>query len=198
MPGTMTCNVGARSGVLACVALGIIFASACRPQVEFRMVSPQVSTDNRYIGLDVELMFGFEEDRFFLEIVNTGRGEVLLGWEQATFVGPDGVAIQLVSAGPQLTRTIPEGSRARVLLTLVSFTHPKPPIWHRRSDRKQHLVHPLIVKQCRPRVRVALPSTRYTSEGVSSETLQFEFEVRLDRETNTKQGEPANVEAWDI
>jgi len=187
-----------RHCALLIVSMAILLLAGCRPDVTFRMTSPQVSPDNRYIGLDVELGFDFHEDWFSVVIANTGQGEVLLDWEQATFVGPDGIAVQLVSAGPQLIRTLPEGSRTVVKLTLVSFTHPRPPLWHRRSDRQRHLVHPLVVKRCAPSVRVALPTTRFTGEAVTSELLQFTFDVRLGGKPAVAGEKKGNGQDWDF
>ena len=168
------------------MSAALVVASACAPVVNFRMVGPQTSAENHYVGPDLEVAFTFHEDWLSLELANGGDGEILVDWENASFVGPDGSATSLISAGGPLLRALPVGTRTTVKLRPAQLSSPAPTIWHRRAHLEKRLVHPSLLNQCVPVVRLVFPIRRYSSAG--SEVIEFAFRVESDEGARPKGG----------
>lgn len=153
----------------------MMLPASCAPTISFMMVGPQASADNRYVGPDLEVAFTFHDDWIGVEMANGGDEEVLVDWQNASFVGPDGSATRLISTGGPLLRALPAGSRTTVKLRPGEWTRPSPTLWHRRAHLERRLVHPTLLYQCVPVVRLVFPIRRFSAAG--NEVLEFAFRV---------------------
>jgi hypothetical protein len=162
-------------GYRALLVALMVLPVACAPTVGFLMVGPQASADNRYVGPDMEVAFTFHDDWIGVEMANGGDSEVIVDWENASFVGPDGSATRLISAGGPLLRALPAGSRTTVKLKPAEWTKPAPTLWHRRAHLEKRLVHHTLLSQCVPVVRLVFPIRRFSAAG--NEALEFAFRV---------------------
>ncbi|MBM4356041.1 MAG: hypothetical protein FJ109_20005, partial [Deltaproteobacteria bacterium] len=159
------------------VAAALVLAAACSRPPVYRMVLPQVSAYNYFVGPDLEVGFEFEPGAIRVSLSNTGDGDLLVDWAQAGFVRPDGVAIPLVPEAVSTVQTLPSGSRSAMRLKPSQWLLPPPTLWHRRANLRYRLVPDAMFERCVPLVRVALPVKRFVGERVLSEVLQFSFQV---------------------
>jgi hypothetical protein len=141
------------------------------------MVLPQVSASNYFVGPDLEVSFEFAPSHLDVTLSNTGDGDVLVDWAQASLVRPDGVATALLPDAVSTVQTLPSGSRSTMRLRPAEWLLPPPTLWHRRANLRPRLVPDPVFDQCVPMVRLALPVKRFIGERVLSEVLQFSFHV---------------------
>ena len=166
----------------ACAALAFFLwlggLSACGPHLAYEMVKPQVSTDNRYVGPQLEIQFQFREDRVRLHLFNTSDEDVLVNWDRATFVDADRRVVRLLSTGTVLSYTVPAGTRATVELAPAQYQCAESRIWNRRAPLKRLLVPAEVISRGVVTVAIQIPITRMdTDESVTDETLDFVFGV---------------------
>lgn len=163
-------------GLLLLAALAL---PACgNSGVLYSLSSPQVSMDNRYVGPDLEIQFRFTQRTIQLEITNSGS-DVMVNWNQATFLNPDGRAVRLEPVGAQPIYTLPSRSRTSVELTLGQWPCGSPRLWHRRVAFQRALVFPQHLQGPQPTVRVLLPVTKVQYDGqMAQEMLEFVFTVK--------------------
>lgn len=171
------------TGLLLWALLGALVG--CGQGMTFRMVRPQVSAVNHYVGPDLEVTFTFTEAAIGLGLRNIGDTDVAIDWSQASYVGADGRAVPLVSTGKPLLGTLPLGSSTQVEVRPSEFGVPRGEIWHRRAFLEERLVPPSLLERCSPMVRILLPVMRYSSDRAEFEMNEFIFQV-----LPTKKGEP--------
>ncbi len=154
---------------------GLFIALAgCGGGLSYRMVRPQVSVVNHFIGPDLEVSFEFLDDAIGLSLVNSGDSDLAVDWSQASFVGADGRAVPLVTTGKPLLGTLPLGSSTQVVVRPSEYGVPPGQLWHRRAYLEERLVPPSLLERCSPMVRIMLPVMRYASPQNAS---QNEFEM---------------------
>jgi len=159
----------------------LLAAAACTPAISYRMVEPQVSADTRYIGPDIEILFAFSDQSIGMSVFNTGDADVMINWDQATFVAPSGDAVRLVSSGGPLIYTVPAGARGSVELTPATWFCHGPTLWHRRAHLRNGLVGQADAERGSSRVRIMLPMRKMGLDGsIADEMYQFTFEVSSD------------------
>ncbi len=161
---------------LLSVAL-LVALVACSPSLAYRMVRPQVSTVNHYIGPDLEVSFTFTKATIILSLSNSGDTDLAVDWSQASFVGADVRAVPLVSTGKPLLGTLPLGSSTDVEVKPSEYGVPQGELWHRRSFLEERLVPPTLLERCSPMVRILLPVMRYSSSQTEVEMNEFIFQV---------------------
>ncbi len=163
------------------MALPLVLAAwlvaGCAADVTYRMVRPQVSGHNHYVGPDLEVTFRFHRDYLTLILRNSGDTDISVDWSQASFVGADGRAVPLVSTGKPLIGTVPLGSVTQVDLAPSELATPRGGLWQRRAFMEKRLVHPILLERCSPMVRILLPVMRYSSNRAEFEMNEFIFQV---------------------
>lgn len=176
------------SGRITKLVVGVLclWTVGCAAAPEFIMMEPQVASDNRYVGPLIDLRFSFQADRIVLDVANTGDGDMVVQWNQSTFVTASGRSVPLVPVSSVPIYTLPAGSRARVPMTLGSWHCPSPTLWHRREGLRKQLVYPDQLESATPQVKVVLPITSFSRDGVPRQDMYvFTFSVR-------NPGEPTN------
>ena len=177
MPLPIATRSPVRFVTLVAVAL-LLWTVKCASDPEFIMVEPQVALDNRYVGPVVDLHFSFQSDRITLDVANTGDGDMVVQWNQSTFVTASGRSVPLIPVSSVPIYTLPAGSRARVPMTLGSWHCPSPTLWHRREGLKKQLVYPDQLETATPQVKVVLPITSFSRDGVPHQDMYvFTFSV---------------------
>ena len=164
-------------GLFVVVMFAGLLQVKCGPELAYRMVRPQSSSMNHYVGPDLEVGFEFDDETILLIIRNNGDAEVMVDWDRATFVRADGRATRLVSAGAPLIGALPLGSVVQVRLTLAEWGYMTGGIWNRRAHLKRYLVPPVFLDRCSPMVRIALPIRRLSSSSEQYEMMEFLFQV---------------------
>lgn len=162
--------------VLALLAPIVVFVG-CGGGLSYRMVRPQVSAVNHFIGPDLEVSFEFFDSFVSMNLVNSGDSDLAVDWSQASFVGADGRAVPLVTTGKPLLGTLPLGSSTRVEVRPSEYGVPPGQIWHRRAFLEERLVSPSLLERCSPMVRILLPVMRYSSSQNEYEMNEFIFQV---------------------
>jgi hypothetical protein len=152
-------------------------SAACTTGVSWRMVEPQLSEKNHYIGLDMEVRFEFLPDRFKVTVTNTGEQTLLLDWQGARFIGPDGSARKVRPWKDELTHGIGIGAVETAELTVVDPVMPRPRFGHRRTY-VHRLVHPDVARLCLRPAEFLLPVARFNAESGGAEVIRFRFAVR--------------------
>ncbi len=170
-------------------AVACLAVASCSPPPVYRMVLPQVSASNYFVGPDLEVVFEFGERHIEVTLNNTGEGDVLIDWAQTSLVRPDGVATALLPATVSSVQTLPSGSRSTMRLKPADWLLPPPTLWHRRANLRYRLVPDPVFQQCVPMVRVAVPVKRFLGERVLSEVLQFSFQVSQGGDVQPEGGE---------
>jgi len=160
----------------------------CSQGVTYRMVRPQVSTVNHYIGPDLEVSFTFSRAAIGLSLRNSGDTDLAVDWTQASFVGADGRAVPLVSTGKPLLGTLPLGSSTEVEVRPSEYGVPRGELWHRRAFLEERLVPPTLLERCSPMVRILLPVMRYASAQAEFEMNEFIFQVLPTDKANREEG----------
>ncbi len=150
----------------------------CGPTLTYRMVRPQVSAVNHFIGPDLEVSFTFQEASLDLVLGNSGDTDLAVDWSQASFVGADGRAVPLVSTGQPLIGTLPLGSVTQVSLRPSEYGYADGAVWHRRAFLERRLVPPSLLEVCSPMVRILLPVMRYAHNRAEFEMHEFIFQVQ--------------------
>ncbi len=165
--------------LLALLGLAAMMMAGCSSSgVLYSLTSPQVSMDNRYVGPDLEIQFTFSQRTVLLEITNSGS-DVMVNWNQATFLNPDGRAVRLEPVGSEPIYTLPSRSRTSVELTLGQWPCGSPRLWHRRVSFQRALVFSQHLQGAQPTVRLLLPVTKVLHDGaMGQEMLEFVFTVR--------------------
>lgn len=181
-------------GAATCVAVALLLSGGlvgCASSgLTYSLTSPQVSMENRYVGPDLEIEFQFTQRTIVLEITNSGS-DVMVNWNQATFLNPEGRASRVEPVGSMPIYTLPSRSRTRVELTLAQWFCATPRIWHRRASFQKALVYPQQLTGPQPSVRLVLPITRVNSDGImAQEMMEFAFTVRADDGQPKPQGFP--------
>jgi hypothetical protein len=161
----------------------------CSPALTYRMVRPQVSGVNHYIGPDLEVAFTFTKAAIALRLSNRGDTDLAVDWSQASFVGADGRAVPLVSTGKPLLGTLPLGSSTEVEVKPSEYGVPQGEIWHRRAFLEERLVPPTLLERCSPMVRILLPVMRYSTAQTEFEMNEFIFQVLPAQEAPAGGGE---------
>jgi hypothetical protein len=177
-----------QSGLLLVIVFAGFLLVRCGPELAYRMVRPQASATNHYIGPDLEVGFEFAAETILLTIQNNGDAEILVDWDRATFVRADGRATKLLSAGTPLIGALPLGSVTQARLTLAEWGYMKGGIWNRRAHLKRYLVPPVFLERCAPMVRIALPIRRLSSTSEQYEMMEFLFQVNAVTEDEPEGG----------
>lgn len=180
--------------VAASIALGVLLlgglGGCASSELTYSLTSPQVSMENRYVGPDLEISFRFTQRTVVLDILNSGS-DVMVNWNQATFLNPEGRASRVEPVGAMPIYTLPSRSRTQVELTLAQWFCATPRLWHRRAGFQKALAYPQQLTGPQPSVRLLLPVTRVNSDGImAQEMLEFVFTVRATEGQIPQQGFP--------
>jgi hypothetical protein len=167
----------------------VVLCMGCGPALTFRMVRPQVSAVNHFIGPDLEVSFVFQDASIDLILRNSGDTDLAVDWSQASFVGADGRAVPLVSTGQPLIGTLPLGSVTEVSLRPSEYGYAGGSIWHRRAFLERRLVPPSLLEKCSPMVRLLLPVMRYAQSRAEFEMHEFIFQVQAARGDEAQRGQ---------
>lgn len=183
------------------VALGalLVACASCGPGLSVSMTSPQESAENLYVGPDLEISFRFEPTHIVVQLKNVGASTAALDWSQATFAGPDGKPVRLVSVGDAPVRSLRPGASARVEMTPQGGGCARPVLWHRRTSRTREVVAAGDVPSAGAEVRVLLPVQYVTASGDQvPEILQFRFRVKhaVSGSSGAQRDKPRNNDAY--
>ncbi|GEM_PF-6203154 len=162
------------------LTLGVVLAgSSCTSSgVSYSMTYPQASPHNRYVGPDLDVTFTFTDRTVQLELVNS-QSDIMVNWNQATFMSADGRAVRMEPVGMAPVYTLPAGSRTRVELTLTQWFCATPTLWHRRVAFQTGIVHPQQLLTGSATVKLFLPITRVQADGtMGQEMMEFGFVAR--------------------
>jgi hypothetical protein len=163
---------------------------ACAQPLNYTMMAPQISAENRFIGPEVEVLFRFGDDRLGILVVNTSEGDVSMEWGSCSFVTADGHAVRLVPLDEPPLDKLPPGARFAAVLTLDRWHRAGKagPIWRRRETMGRRLIYsPQLLPGMPATVKVHLAMVFWEVDemGIAmrrDESLAFEFAVQDPKE----------------
>jgi hypothetical protein len=175
-------TVSRRVLVLMVVLLG--FASGCATSYTYTMIAPQVSGDNRYVGGEMEVMFGFTPETVKIMIYNSSLNNFTVNWNLCSFVDAEGRTIRLANIGEEPASNIPPGGTVLVEFTLAEWHHAPAKIWNRRESLRKHLVYDHQVNPNQPPlIKFNMPVAIWETDEMNrlirkDEKLVFQFAIQ--------------------